>query len=147
MLDAISNVTGVQENFGGLPKGTRAIQLPDESVGSYFLDVFGRPTRETPCECERPREANLAQALHLLNSGDVQNKIASGNGRISLLIKSKKKDAEIVEELYLVALGRLPRVEEQRSVLAYVTAESDRKAAFEDVLWAILNTKEFLFNH
>ena len=77
MLDAISNVTGVPENFAGLPKGTRAIQLPDESVRSYFLDVFGRPTRETPCECERPREANLAQALHLLNSGDVHNKIAS----------------------------------------------------------------------
>ena len=147
MLDAISNVTGVQENFGGLPKGTRAIQLPDESVGSYFLDTFGRPTRETPCECERPREANLAQALHLLNSGEVQNKIASGNGRIALLFKAKKSDAEIVEELYLLALGRLPRPEEQRSVLAYVAAESDRKAALEDVLWAILNTKEFLFNH
>ena len=90
MLDAISQVTGVQENFDGLPKGTRAIQLPDESVGSYFLDVFGRPTRETPCECERPREANLAQALHLLNSSDLQNKIASGNGRLAALLKAKK---------------------------------------------------------
>ena len=147
LLDAISTVTAVQENFSGLPKGTRAIQLPDESVGSYFLDIFGRPTRETPCECERPREANLAQALHLLNSGDVQNKIASGNGRIALLLKAKKKDAEIVEELYLLAFGRLPRVEEQRNVLTYVAGERDRKAAFEDVLWAILNTKEFLFNH
>jgi Protein of unknown function (DUF1553) len=147
LLDAISTMTGVQENFGGLPKGTRAIQLPDESVGSYFLDVFGRPTRETPCECERPREANLAQALHLLNSGDVQNKIASGTGRIALMLKSKKKDAEIVEELYLLAFSRLPRPEEERTVLAYVAGETDRKAAFEDVLWAILNTKEFLFNH
>lgn len=147
MLDAISNVTGVQENFGGLPKGTRAIQLPDESVGSYFLDVFGRPTRETPCECERPREANLAQALHLLNSGEVQNKIASGNGRIASLLKAKKQDAEILEELYLLTLGRFPRADERREVLQYVASESDRKTAFEDVLWAILNTKEFLFNH
>jgi hypothetical protein len=147
LLDAISSVTGVQEKFAGMPKGTRAIQLPDESVGSYFLDTFGRPTRETPCECERPREANLAQALHLLNSGDVQTKIASGNGRIALLLNAKKKDAEIVEELYLLAFGRLPRSEEQRNVLAYVASETDRKAAFEDVLWAILNTKEFLFNH
>jgi hypothetical protein len=147
LLDAISTLTGVQENFGGLPKGTRAIQLPDESVGSYFLDVFGRPTRETPCECERPREANLAQALHLLNSGDLHNKIASANGRIASMLKAKKKDAEIVEELFLLAFSRLPRVEEMRNGLDYVAGENDRRAAFEDVLWALLNTKEFLFNH
>jgi hypothetical protein len=147
LLDAISTMTGVGENFGGLPKGTRAIQLPDEGVGSYFLDVFGRPTRESACECERPREANLAQALHLLNSGEVQNKIASANGRIALMLKAKKKDAEIVEELYLLAFSRLPRPEEMQSVLAYVVGESDRKAALEDLLWALLNTKEFLFNH
>ncbi len=84
MLDAIGQVTGTTENFGGLPTGTRAIQLPDESVGSYFLDVFGRPTRETPCECERPREANLAQTLQLLNSTDVQNKVAIGQGSACL---------------------------------------------------------------
>src|SRR5205085_11466485 len=75
LLDAVNQVAGTQETFTGLPKGTRAIQLPDESVGSDFRDVFVRPTRETPCECERPREANLAQALHLLNSPDLEGKI------------------------------------------------------------------------
>ena len=84
-----------------MPKGTRAIQLPDESVGSYFLDVFGRPARETACECERPREANLAQALQLLNSNDLQSKVGTANGRLATLLKEKAPDAAIVEELYL----------------------------------------------
>jgi hypothetical protein len=147
MLDAICQVTGIQENFNGLPKNTRTIQLPDESVGSYFLDVFGRPTRETPCECERPKEANLAQALHLLNSGEVQSKVANANGRLAQLLKAKKPDAEIVEELYLAAFGRKPREEESKTVVAYLGEQKDKKLAFEDLLWALLNTKEFLFNH
>lgn len=147
MLDAICQVTGVQENFGGLPKNTRTIQLPDESVPSYFLDVFGRPTRETPCECERPKDANLAQMLHLLNSGEVQTKVANPNGRLALMLKAKKPDAEIVEELYLAAFGRKPRAEELKTVVAYLGEQTDKKMAFEDLLWALLNTKEFLFNH
>jgi hypothetical protein len=147
MLDAICQVTGVAENFGGLPKGTRTIQLPDESVGSYFLDTFGRPTRETPCECERPREANLAQALHLLNSNEVQNKVTNPNGRLAALLKEKKGDTALTEELYLWAYGRRPRPDETTTVLAYVAQQKDRKAAFEDLLWAMLNSKEFLFNH
>jgi hypothetical protein len=147
MLDGINQVTGTQESFGGLPKGSRAIQLPDESVGSYFLDVFGRPTRETPCECERPKEANLAQALHLLNSGDVQGKLGNAGGRLTALLKDKKSDAEVLEELYLAAYARRPTADEARKVLVYLAEEKDRKAAFEDVLWALLNSKEFLFNH
>jgi hypothetical protein len=147
ILDAICQVTGTQEDFGGLPRGTRTIQLPDESVQSYFLDTFGRPTRETPCECERPREANLAQALHLLNSNEVQNKVASANGRLAGLLKEKKTDAALVEELYLSAFGRPPRPDELKTVSAYVAQQKDRKAAFEDLLWSLLNTKEFLFNH
>jgi hypothetical protein len=147
LLDAVNDVAGTQETFQGLPKGTRALQLPDESVGSYFLDVFGRPTRETPCECERPREANLAQALHLLNSGDMENKIRFTTGRIGTLMKKKAADTAIVEELYLAAFGRLPRAEEIQTVTEYVRAQPDQKLAFEDLLWAMFNTKEFLFNH
>ena len=146
-LDAFSQLSGTNENFGGLPQGTRAIQLPDEQSGSYFLDVFGRPTRETPCECERPREANLAQTLHLLNSSDVQSKIGSNDGRIAKLIKAKKPDTEILEELYLTGLGRLPREAERKTVLDYVAGQKDKRAAWEDVAWAMVNTKEFLFNH
>ena len=147
MLDGICQVTGTQENFGGLPKGIRTIQLPDESVGSYFLDVFGRPQRETACECERPREANLAQTLHLLNSTDVQNKVGNGTGRLAGLLKEKKDDSALIEELYLWTFGRTPRAEETKTVLEYVSQQKDRKAAFEDLLWALMNTKEFLFNH
>jgi hypothetical protein len=147
LLDAFGQVTGTPENFFGLPKGTRAIQLPDESVPSYFLDVFGRPTRETACECERPREANLAQTLQLLNSTDVHNKVSAPAGRLALLLREKKSDPAVVEELYLLAFGRPPRAEEMKTVLAYVAGQKDRKAAFEDLLWALLNTKEFLFNH
>jgi len=147
ILDGVCQVTGARERFDGLPEGTRAIQLPDESVGSYFLDVFGRPTRETPCECERPKEANLAQTLHLLNSDDLQGKIAGGQGRVALLIKEKKPSPEIVEELYLAAFGRFPRAAELKSVLAYVGEQPDARLAWEDVVWAMLNSKEFLFNH
>jgi hypothetical protein len=130
-----------------MPKGVRAIQLPDESVVSYFLDVFGRPLRETPCECERPREANLAQALHLLNSTDLQSKVGNPAGRVAALLKGKGSDAELIEELYLWSFGRKPRPQEQKDVLAYLAGQQDRKAALEDLLWALLNTKEFLFNH
>jgi hypothetical protein len=147
MLDAIGQVSGVREEFKGLPIGTRTIQLPDESIASYFLDVFGRPTRETPCECERPREADLAQALELLNSNQLQSKLGSSKGRLAGLLEAKATDAAIIEDLYLAALGRLPIASEAESLNAYITAQKDRKAALEDVEWAILNTKEFLFNH
>jgi hypothetical protein len=147
LLDAVNQAAGTQEAFAGLPKGTRAIQLPDESVGSYFLDVFGRPSRETPCECERPREANLAQALHMLNSGDLETKLRSVNGRLSALLKQKATDAAITEELYLATYSRMPRAEEIRTVSEYVREQPDRRGAYEDLLWAMLNTKEFLFNH
>ena len=147
LLDGVSQVTAVAENYPGLPKGTRAIQLPDEGVPSYFLDIFGRPTRETACECERPREANLAQALHLLNSSEMESKIVNPSGRLVTLLKEKKADAAVTHELYLLVYGRPPRFDEAKAVQDYVAQRKERKAAFEDVLWALLNTKEFLFNH
>jgi hypothetical protein len=152
MLDGMSQVTGVRERFERMPEGTRAIQLPDDDVASYFLDVFGRPSRETPCECERPKEANLAQTLHLLNSSDMQSKIGNKDGRIAALVKEKKSNDAILEELYLAAFGRLPRADEAKNVLAYVAAQTaeaqgDVRPAWEDVVWAMLNSKEFLFNH
>lgn len=147
MLDAICQVTGVPETFAGMPRGTRTIQLPDESIPSYFLDVFGRPLRETPCECERPREANLAQALQLLNSGDLQDKVGASQGRLADLLAGTKPDAEVVDELYLAAFGRHPKAAERGAILDYVAASGDRRKGFEDALWALLNTKEFLFNH
>ncbi len=147
ILDGISQVTGAKEKFDNLPDGTHAIQLPDEAVGSYFLDVFGRPTRETACECERPKEANLAQSLQLLNSNDMQAKVSNKDGRIAKLIKDKKPNEQILEEIYLAAFGRTPRPDEAKKVLEYVSSQPDAKAAWEDLLWAVLNSKEFLFNH
>lgn len=145
ILDGVCQVTGSQEKFDALPDATKAIQLPDESVSSYFLDVFGRPTRESPCECERPRDANLAQTLHLLNSNDMQKKIGDEKARVAKLIKAKKNPEEILEELYLAALGRQPRADETEKILTYVKAQENARQGWEDVVWALLNTKEFLF--
>ena len=147
ILDGVAQVTGVREKFDNLPEGTRAIQLPDEAVNSYFLDVFGRPMRESPCECERPKEANLAQTLHLLNSNEIQSKIGGGQGRIAALLKEKKPNDQILEEIYLAAFGRMPHTDENKNVLEYVQGQKEAKAAWEDVVWAVLNSKEFLFNH
>ncbi len=147
MLDGLCLVTGAPDRFDGLPEGTRAIQLPDEGVGSYFLDIFGRPMRDTPCECERTRDANLAQTLHLLNSNEMQSKLNANNGRLAALLKEKRAPAEITEELYLAAFGRLPTAKETETVLTYVAEQSDPRAAWEDLVWALLNSKEFLFVH
>jgi hypothetical protein len=145
LSDAVDAATGSPERFGGFPKGTRAIDLPDEAINSYFLDVFGRSQRETACECERSKAPNLAQVLHLMNSPETQNKIA--NGRVGQLINEKKSDEEIARELFLWAFSRMPRADELQSVLDYVRTARERKPALEDVLWSLLSSKEFLFNH
>lgn len=147
LLDAVGTVTGTQEKFAGLPLGTRAIELPDESVPSYFLNVFGRSMRESACECEQSYEPNLSQILHLMNSPELQNKIASDKGRLAELLKAKQSDEQILTEFYLLAFGRNPRPDELKDALAMVTAAKDRKAALEDFTWMFLNSKEFLFNH
>jgi len=147
LMDAIDNVTGSQEKFAGLPLGTRAIDLPDESVQSYFLNVFGRSLRETACECERSYSPNLSQILDLMNSPDLQNKIANDKARLAALLKEKKPDDQILTEYYLRAFGRNPRPDELKDALAMLAASKDHKAAMEDFVWMFLNSKEFLFNH
>lgn len=147
LLDALNQVTGTSDKYSGLPAGTRAIQLPDETVPSYFLDVFGRPKRETACTCERSSEGNLSQTLHIMNSPEIDGKVKDGKGRANLLAASMKSDGEVVEELYLTALARPPREKELAGALEYLAARKDRKAGLEDLLWALLNTNEFLFNH
>ena len=124
----------------------RAIMLPDESFPSYFLDVFGRPQRISACECERVTEANLAQALHLLNSQEIQDKLARAGGRADQLAKDPRPDAEKVEELFLWAFARRPTDEaaeagpgQHRSA-----TPSNKQLAYENILWALINTKEFI---
>jgi len=151
LLDAVGQVTASPTMFGNLPNDQyapkRAIMLPDESFTSYFLDVFGRPQRISACECERVSEANLAQALHLLNSDEVQNKLAAGNGRADLLAKDMRPDAEKVEELFLWAFGRKPTPTDSAAALAHIAKHPmNKKLAYENLLWALLNTKEFIFN-
>lgn len=149
LYDAFHQVTGTTENYAGMPAGTRAIQLPDSSVGPYFLKVFGQPQGDTACECERSQEANLAQSLHLLNSNEVQNKVAAGNGRTATLAADTNTPLEArVTELYRWVYARDPQADELKVAVDYLQRRADQpKLAFEDILWALVNTKEFLFNH
>jgi hypothetical protein len=150
LYDAVCQVTNTPAGFGGLPQDkhapNRAIKLPDESYSSYFLDVFGRPQRISACECERVNEANLAQALHLLNSQEMQNRLSQANGRADLLAKDKRPDAEKIEELFLWAFARRPSPEHLRLALEHIQRHAqNKKAAYENILWALINTKEFVF--
>jgi hypothetical protein len=151
LFDAVSQVTGSPTPFPGLPQDAhaprRAIMLPDESFASYFLDVFGRPQRISACECERVSEANLAQALHLLNSDEVQGKLSRGGGRAEAMAKDPRPDAEKVEELFLWAVGHKPTPRKLELALEHIERHSkDKKVAYENIVWALINTKEFIFN-
>ncbi|NNE93473.1 MAG: DUF1553 domain-containing protein [Verrucomicrobiales bacterium] len=165
LLDAINVVSNSSEKFTGQPIGVRATYLPDDKFNSqsYFLTVFGRPEMDSACECERVADANLAQSLHLINSDTIQNKLSNANGRAVQLAKATERpDNERLTELYLYALARNPKPEEIAAAQAHLNkkrtaAAADEKdkltpaiaeqEAFEDILWALLNTKEFLFNH
>jgi hypothetical protein len=151
LYDAVCQVTNAPPQFGGLPQDkfapNRAIMLPDESFPSYFLDVFGRPQRISACECERVSEANLAQALHLLNSQEIQDKLSRANGRADVLAKDPRPDAEKVEEMFLWVFGRRPSAEHLQVALDHIGRSAmNKKLAYENLLWALLNTKEFVFN-
>ncbi|MGH7127996.1 MAG: DUF1549 and DUF1553 domain-containing protein, partial [Planctomycetaceae bacterium] len=143
LYDAFHQVTATSQNYSGLPPGTRAVQMPDPSVGPYFLKVFGQPQADTACECERSQEANLVQSLHLLNSSEVQNKIASGDGRAAQLAGDKDRPHEDkIRALYRWVYAREPQPEELQIALAHIAKhEQDPKIAYEDILWALVNTK------
>jgi hypothetical protein len=147
LLDALTTITGVPEKFAGLPDGTHAEQLPDGSVPSYFLDLFGRPARQTSCECERSDDPNLGQLLHLMNSAGVNSRLSAKTGRVATLIQSKLPDRRVIEDLYLDAYSRFPTPEESKRALAAFASAKIRQQAGEDLQWALLNSKEFLFNH
>ena len=146
LFDAIGRVTEVSERFSGVPAGTLATQMPTPPR-MEFLEAFGQPKRETACQCERGAEPSLAQALQLLNGPAVQGRLSDDKNRPHRLIREGKADREVVEELYLAALCRAPTESESTRAVAYVDAHPERDKAFEDVLWAILNSKEFIFQH
>lgn len=149
LYDGFHRVTNTSQNFGSLPPGTKAVQLPDATIGPYFLKVFGQPQADTACECERSQEANLAQSLHLLNSSEVQDKIANGAGRAAVMANDKARPHEDkIKELYRWVYSREPNGDELKIAMAHIAKhEANPKIAYEDILWALINTKEFLFNH
>lgn len=147
LLDALSQATATEETFAGLPAGTRAIRLPDSNVDSYFLTTFGRPRRISSCDCERMSSLDLTQVLHLANSDKLQAKIGATTGRVASLLKSGLSDREILEELYLATLTRLPTADERDTATEYLAAVPARQEGLEDLLWALLNCPEFIMNH
>jgi hypothetical protein len=146
LLDAVSQVTGVPEKFNGWPAGYRAIQVWDNRMPSYFFRIFGRPVRYSVCECERGTDPSIAQALHLMNAPEITAKLRARTGTARRLADSPAAPAAVVDELFLTALARRPTDAERAKMLA-AFADGDRRAAAEDVLWALLNSKEFLYNH
>ena len=144
LLDAVSQVTGAPEKFNGWPEGFRAIQVWDNRMPSYFFRIFGRPVRFSVCECERGTDPSITQALHLMNSPEIAAKIKAKAGTARKLADSAKKPEAIIDELFLGALSRKPTDAERTKLLEAFT--DDRRAAVEDVLWAVLNSKEFLYN-
>ncbi|MBX9583274.1 MAG: DUF1549 and DUF1553 domain-containing protein, partial [Gemmataceae bacterium] len=147
LLDALCDVTAVPEKFAGLPAGTRAVQLPDGEVNHPFLKTFGQPARELACECERESDGNLAQALQLINGPTVNEKIRNPQNRLGKLLGGKLSDDEVLTDVYYAALSRPPTDEEKKLALGHVAKGADKRKAWEDVLWAVINTREFLFRH
>lgn len=154
LLDAYSQVTGVPTDFSGYPQGYRALQLPDSQVGSYFLTAFGRPVRVQTCSCERTDDTNVAQTLHVANGETLNGKLRSDNSVIAKLVKNGAQDNIAIETIYLRAFGRKPAEHEMKfaeEILATVeageNAEQARREALEDLAWAVLSGKSFMFNY
>ena len=145
LLDVISQVTQTKNKFQGLPLGARALQIADGRFSNYFLTTFGRATRETVCSCEVVMEPNMSQALHLLN-GDVTNSRINQGKVVQTMLKDGKSPALIIDDLYLRCYSRLPRENEKANLLASIDSE-DPTESLTDIFWALLNSKEFIFNH
>lgn len=172
--DAIDQVTLAKSEFPGAPAGTRAVQLPDNAFESYFLAVFGRPDMSSACECERSSDVNLSQMLHLMNSFEVLMKIGgkapqvkstemksekskapktanktrvTPGERLNKLVSDKRGHDEKLRELYLFTYGRLPTDEELSLLRGHIERTADVRNAYEDILWVMLNSEDFLFNH
>lgn len=146
LLDCLTQVTQTEDDFRGLPPGARAVQIIDGNTSTYFLETFGRASRETVCSCEVVMEPNLSQALHLINGTTTNKKIKQGK-LVGTLRKQGKTSTQIIEYLYLATLSRKPSETELKRVLGLVETSEKQSEALEDVFWALLNSKEFIFNH
>ena len=150
ILDAYSQVTGISTAFSGYPNGTRALQLRDSTATTYFLTAFGRPARKQTCACERTDDATIAQTLHLANGGSLNDKLRNEEGLVAQWVKQDISNADAVNRLFRIALGRYPSARELDASLSALGNENGhwtRRAALEDLAWALMSSKEFLFNH
>jgi hypothetical protein len=161
LLDAVSQATGVAEEFNGWPRGYRAIQVWDNKLPSDFLAVFGRPARQSVCACERGTEPSIAQALHLMNSNGTIQKISDPHGRIAGWMRehaaglssqtngaaAEELEQQYLEEVYLATLSRFPSPTEREWMRQSFRESSSFREAAEDILWTLLNSREFVFNH
>ncbi len=147
LLDAVSDITGVPESFSAMPPGSRAMELWTARAQSIFLDSFGRPDPNQDPPCERMPDTTVVQALHLMNSPNLHRKVTASDGRVAKLTAGKLSNAEIVEELYLLAYCRKPTTEEAKACLRWFDRPgTKRREAAEDLLWVLINTPEFVFN-
>ena len=148
LLDALVQATGVAENIGGAPGGFRAAQLPDANVQSPFLSLFGKPQRMDACECERDNSSNMLQALHFINGNSILGRVQNPAARPAQLIQQKLTDEQLVGQLFLWSLARRPGDEELRVAVEFIRAGGERRQeAAQDLMWALLNSKDFLLVH
>jgi len=148
LLDSVSQITGINEDFAAMPPQSRAVELWTRRVDSLFLDTFGRPDPNVDPPCERAGDTTASQALHLMNAPNLHRKVTSDQGRAAELARSSRTPREIVEELYLLIYARFPTAEESTAAQALFAAPgADRRLLVEDLMWALLNTPEFVFQN
>ncbi|MFM7042302.1 MAG: DUF1553 domain-containing protein [Planctomycetaceae bacterium] len=147
LLDCIADATGVPTKFKDVPAGTRAVELPDAEYPDHFLVTFAKPRRVSVCECERARDPNLAQSLHTLNGETIATKVAAPTGRLAKLLTGGADHEAIIRQLYLASLCRMPTDAETAATRDIVTASPTPAEGYEDIFWALLNSKQFLFVH
>lgn len=146
LLDCISQITSTKDKFGGLPLGARATQIADGTTSTYFLNTFGRSTRQSVCSCEVKTDPTLSQALHLLNGDSVHGKISQG-GLVKAWLDQELTPEQVIEQIYLRALCRRPEPEELAALMPMVDQAASVQQGLEDIFWAVLNSREFIFNH
>jgi hypothetical protein len=146
LLDCINEVTEINDKFRGLPSGARAVQIADGATSTYFLETFGRSRRETVCACDVKTDPTLSQSLHLLNGTTIEGKVSNG-GLVRKMLKEKQTPAQIIETIYVRSLSRKPSAEELAHLEKIVADGKDAEKALDDIFWAILNSREFVFNH
>ncbi|MBM3823266.1 MAG: DUF1553 domain-containing protein [Verrucomicrobia bacterium] len=148
LLDAVSDITGLPESMMAMPLGARAVQAWSYKIESHFMDAYGRPNASSDCPCERERDLSVVQALHMMNSEGIQAKLAHPEGRVARLVSEKQDPADLVTELYLATVTRFPTEAEKGVALQAFSQEgATRQTAAEDILWSLLNSPEFVFNH